>query len=161
MNYDYYLVIKRYFSITEIHKISDINKAIEKYENCWYESDFVELIGVKDGKERIIISSYYQPVRSGEPHKILLKERMNNMYAIKIIWENVNCPSDLGELTLVKGDLKIYTPDNISGIFVYKEKARKLEYFDYTKKPNKNVFYSTLFNVSFLVHKTPDVLHFP
>lgn len=59
MNYDYYLVIKSYFSKTEIYKISEINKAIEKYENCWYDSDFVELIGVKDGKERIIISSLY------------------------------------------------------------------------------------------------------
>ena len=58
MNYDYYMIIESYFLKTEIYKFSDFKTAIDKYENCCYRTDFVELIGVKDGKEKIIKSSW-------------------------------------------------------------------------------------------------------
>lgn len=58
MNYDFYLIIRYYFSKTEVKQIYEIEAAIDKYEEFCLVSDYVELIGVKDGKEKIILSSW-------------------------------------------------------------------------------------------------------
>ena len=83
------------------------------------------------------------------------------MCDIKIVWENVNCPSDLGELTLVKGDLKIYTPYKIPGVFAYNVKTRNLGYFDYSSNPDITIIKCVLRIISLCVNKMPSEISLP